>query len=149
EQSGSWVDDRYDPPLPFDFRSAWPDGGFTGSAGNYSQLSPSADGVDGSGDSRCLNCTTIRYGVNKLGHQKGMLALPAAPVPPPIEGEPPPPPAPKVLGPGHNQGIFSAHSGGAWSMFADGSVHWLSDDTAIPVLEALSTRDDNIPTEGY
>jgi prepilin-type N-terminal cleavage/methylation domain-containing protein/prepilin-type processing-associated H-X9-DG protein len=150
EQSAGWEDERYDPPLPFDFRSAWPAGAFTGSGGNYQQLRPTADGIDGSGDKRCLNCTSVRYAVNTKGFQKGIMALPAAPVPPPKEGEPPPPPAPKVLGPGHNQGIFSCHGGGAWVLFADGSVHWLNESISLmEVLLPLCTRDDERQTEGY
>jgi prepilin-type processing-associated H-X9-DG protein len=147
EQSGSWEDDHYDPPVPFDFRSGWPDGAFTGSGGNYQTLSPTGEGINGSGDQRALNCTSVRYGINKLGHQKGMLALPAGPVPKAKEGEPPFPPAPNVLGPGHNQGIFSAHGGGAYVLYADGSVHWLSDDTSLPILQALCTRDDSIQAQ--
>lgn len=149
EQSAGWDDERYDPPVPFDFRSGWPAGAFTGSAGNYQQLSPKAEGVDGSGDARCLNCTSVRYGINKLGHMKGIVALPAGPIPPAKEGEPPPPPPPSLLGPGHNHGIFSAHGGGAWVLFADSSVHWLDEDIELPVLQALCTRDDSILTEGY
>lgn len=149
EQSALWEDARYEPALPFDFRSGWPDGAFTGSGGNYTQLSPTAEGVDGSGDQRCLNCTTVRYRINELGHKPGIVALPAAPVPKPEEGKPPPPPPPKLLGPGHNQGIFSAHGGGAWVLFADGSVHWLDEDMELQILQALCTRDDGIQTEGY
>ncbi|HEY5311884.1 MAG TPA: DUF1559 domain-containing protein, partial [Pirellulales bacterium] len=149
EQSAGWdwEDERLEKPVPFDFRSAWPDGGFTGSGGNYQVLSPTADGIDGSGDQRCLNCTTVRYGINKLGFLKGIVAYPAAPIV--VKEGQQPPPVPKVLGPGHNQGIFSAHGGGAWVLFADGSVHWLDEDIDLPTLHALCTRDDNIQTDGH
>jgi|GEM_PF-3737177 type II secretory pathway pseudopilin PulG len=143
EQSNIWLDASYDPPVPYDLRSGWPGGAFMGSGGNYSQLSPTAEGIDGTGDMRALNITTIRYPVNDLGLKAGMFSEPLSPIPPPKEGDPPrPPPVKRPPGPGHNHGLFSAHGDGAQGLMVDGTVRWLSSDMELRVLLLLSTRDD-------
>jgi prepilin-type N-terminal cleavage/methylation domain-containing protein/prepilin-type processing-associated H-X9-DG protein len=51
----------------------------------------------------------------------------------------------------NDAGIYAFHSGGANSLFCDGSVHFLSQSTAAKVLVALATRSGNeiIPADGY
>lgn len=149
EQSNIWLDSSYDPAVPYDFRSGWPNGAFMGSGANYAQLNPSNQGFDGSGDARAFNCTTLRYKVNTQGLMPGMFSKELEPIPPPKEGEPPRPTKKWPDGPGHNHGVFSPHPGGAQAMFADGSVKWLSDDTELRVILLLSTRDDGQVPEGF
>jgi prepilin-type processing-associated H-X9-DG protein len=160
EQSLAWSDPRYDDPVPYDLRSGWPDGAFTGSGGNYAQLGAKASGIDGTGDQRVPNSTTVRYKVNTgLLQSKdsekinpGFLAHSLVPYPVAKKDEPPLPPVPQIPalpGPGHNHGINSAHPGGAQVLFADGTVHWISDDIDLNVLLILCTRDDSQQPTGF
>ncbi len=154
EQSDVWYDPGpseapYDNPVPYDLRSGWPGGAFMGSGGNYTQVSTGAEGIDGNGEARVLNCTSVRYPVNTKMLQAGMFADPLEPIPPPKEGEKRPPVVKRPPGPGHNNGVFSCHPGGAQALFADGSVKWLNQDLDLRVLLLLCTRDDNQATEGF
>jgi prepilin-type processing-associated H-X9-DG protein len=148
EQSAWGYDDYFDPPLNFDLRSSWAGGAYKGSGGNYGTLNTAAEGINGSGDARCFNITTVRYGINatmKIDTEKlrpGIIVHPAAPIPEPPEGKPPKK-APNVgPGPGHNHGIFSAHPGGAHVLFADGHAEFKSQDIDLVTLQMLVTRDD-------
>jgi prepilin-type N-terminal cleavage/methylation domain-containing protein/prepilin-type processing-associated H-X9-DG protein len=51
----------------------------------------------------------------------------------------------------NNAGIYAFHTGGANSLFCDGSVHFLSARTSVNVVLALLTRDSNeiIPADSY
>lgn len=149
EQSDFGRDESVDPPLEFELRSSWPKGAFMGTSGNYGGLNQTAAGINGTGDEQCYNITTIRYPVNtkqampgiliemrprpaKSGEATQALALPPAVV----SGDE------KGTIPGHNQGIFSAHAGGAQAVMGSGQVRWLADDTDLQLLMLLSTRDD-------
>jgi len=95
----------------------WPMGtGYTGTAA----------GTGGS-DNRCFNCLTVRYTINMRGTAvSGAAGLNSDC--------------------GMNFPINSAHTGGANCLFADGSVQFLSDTTAIDVLGKLATRNDGQTT---
>jgi prepilin-type N-terminal cleavage/methylation domain-containing protein len=98
-----------------------------------------------SGDWRAFNTTTIRYAINKKsGWANGGLATPptgyfsaslniyfgncaAGGV---------------CLQTGSNTPLNSAHPGGVNALIGDGSVRFLSDNTALDTLKALATRDD-------
>lgn len=140
EQS-DWIHDRqFEPPVLYDARSAWPEGAYIGCGAPYGELNPTADGVNGSGEERCFNVTTVRYPINHRLLARGVLAGAATRIPP----------SPRLLpeikletyGPGHNQGLFSAHAGGLNVLFADGHVRFLSNETDLGVLLLLATRDD-------
>lgn len=163
EQSGQPRDGWYDPPVVYDLRSSWPNGAFTGAGARYSQdatghftnLGPAAEGVNGSGEARCFNITTVRYGVNATLDpfdletkrlKPGIVAHPTSKPPQLPEGKPPRPAAEVPAGPGHNQGIFSAHPGGAFVLYAGGQVQFLSDQTDLDVLRKKCTRDDGAVT---
>ncbi len=155
EQSDIWLDpgptvSPYEDPVPYDLRSAWPAGAFMGSGGNYSQIGISAEGLDGNGEARVYNCTSVRYPINTKELQNGMFNEPLTPIPPPKEGDPPRPPVVKrPPGPAHNQGIFSCHPGGAQVLFADGGVKWLNQELDLRVLLLLCTRDDGQVADGF
>jgi prepilin-type processing-associated H-X9-DG protein len=70
-------------------------------------------------------------------------------IPPPPEGKKPKPLDKLPPGPGHNQGIFSAHDGGANVLFADGHVQFLNEKIDLRVLQLLSTRDDKQMLPAY
>jgi len=78
------------------------------------------------------NLTSIRYGVQQKRHK----ALPNG-----------------VFGPsntkhlGNNNGIFSAHTGGATVVFGDGRVQFLDQDTDLEVLVFMCIRDDGFTFE--
>ncbi len=97
-------------------------------------------------DSRGQTYTTIRYGIN----QKGTLSNPW-----PCEVPTPGRPGPGVCGgsdgggnhwssEGANVPLVSSHSGGVNVLFADGSVHFLTDGTDLLTLAQLATRDDGM-----
>ncbi|MBS0209378.1 MAG: DUF1559 domain-containing protein [Planctomycetes bacterium] len=148
EQSGQTFDEAFTEPVEFDLRSAWPDGAYTGSGGKYVLLRPDAEGVSGSGDEPCYNITTIRYGVNSQAAfdvtkpARGISVRHDGPYPPPPKDTPPRVPAKFPPGPGHNHGLFSAHSGGAYVLYVDGHTDFLSDEVEPYVLQMLATRDD-------
>jgi prepilin-type processing-associated H-X9-DG protein len=135
-----------DPPDLYDLRSAWPKGVFMGASADYGELSPLAIGLNGNGQARCWNVTTIRYPIHEktLLGKSGIVVDPAPPRPP-KEGEPAPavPPYPPTgYGPGHNHGINSAHPGGAHVLMADGAVFFLKDEIDVTILLQMATRDD-------
>ncbi len=141
EQADWFYDRQFEPPVLYEARSSWPDGAYIGLEVPYGDLSPTADGVNGSGDGRAYNITTIRYPINHRWRGHGVLAEAVTPVPPrPAE---PPRAAADLPGPGHNQGLFSAHAGGVNVLFADGHVRFLADSTDLRVLLYLATRDDD------
>ncbi len=79
----------------------------------------------GSGN-RIFNLTTVRYAINmKASNSQG------------IGGNC-----------GANSPIQSSHPTGAHSLFADGSVQYLSESIALPVLFDLANRDDGNPIPG-
>jgi prepilin-type processing-associated H-X9-DG protein len=141
EQSDWFYDRQYEPAVLYEARSSWPDGAYIGLEAPYSDLSPTADGANGSGDARAYNITTLRHPINHRRRGNGVLAEAVTPVPSrPAE---PPRIAPELPGPGHNQGLFSNHAGGANVLFADGHVRFLTDSTDLRVLLYLATRDDD------
>lgn len=142
EQSDWGLDSYYEPPLKYDLRSCWPGGAFMGAAADYGELSPDADGVNGSGEARALNITTVRHPINTRFLASGIVAQPQGEIPPPPQGKPARLHPPLPPGPGHNQGIFSAHPGGANVLMGDGRARWLADGTSLRVLRLLATRDD-------
>jgi len=146
EQSDYFRNDALDPPDYYDPRSAWPKGAFMGSTGDYGQLSSTAPGINGSGEARVWNVTSVRYPINsrKAIDRPGVVVDPA-PLRPAKEGDPPPeqPPYPPAgYGPGHNHGIIAAHPGGAHVLMADGSAHFLNETMDLKLLLELVTRDD-------
>jgi type II secretory pathway pseudopilin PulG len=146
EQSNYFYDETVDPPDLYDLRSAWPKGAFMGATGDYLDIKPKAEDVNGSGAARVWNATTVRYVINnrKVLDTPGIVHDPA-PLRPAKKGDPPPqqpPYPPEGYGPGHNHGIFSAHPGGAHVIMADGSGPFLNDDLDLAILIELSTRDD-------
>lgn len=146
EQSAWGVVPGSDPPIRYDMRSAWPKGAYMGAEGPYGSISPTAKEVNGTGEARVFNCTTIRYGVNSLAEQPGVVVQKIV-----LDEDGNPAPTPQAnnarQGPGHNHGIFSAHPGGANALMGSGAVQWLSDDVDPLILYLLSTRDDsrNVP----
>jgi prepilin-type processing-associated H-X9-DG protein len=50
---------------------------------------------------------------------------------------------------GANTPLNSTHTGGVNMLFCDGSVHFLTDGTALTVLAELATRDDGQPLPNY
>jgi prepilin-type processing-associated H-X9-DG protein len=153
EQSTWGYDDYFDPPLTFDLQSCWPGGAYKGAGGNYGNINPNAEGINGSGDERCFNITTIRYPINTIlvdteKPKAGIIAHPTGPIPEPPEGKQPKKAPPQPPGPGHNQGIFSAHPGGAHVLYGDGHVEFKTNEMDLPTLQMLVTRDDgNIVNE--
>jgi len=97
------------------------DGGFPGGwlAGTLAEGTP--PNYDPSRTPIAVNITTIRYPVNTRDFE-----LPG------IDD-----------GRGANNPLLSAHPGGAVALFADGSVHFLADDTQVLALKRLATRDDS------
>lgn len=153
EQSDYFRNDALDPPDHYDPRSAWPKGAFMGSTGDYGELRPQAEGLNGSGAARVWNVTTLRYPINsrKALDQPGIVVDPA-PLRPAKEGDPPPPQPPYPpagYGPGHNHGIISAHPGGAHVLTADGSVHFLNETMDLTLLLQLVTRDDGTDSSDF
>lgn len=147
EQSGVGIEDFYDRPLRHELRSSWSRGGYAGAGAAYGQLNPMAEGVNGTGEANCFNITSIRYGINAVRvdvehPQAGRIAERIDAYPPPTKEQPAKRAVAQPPGPGHNQGIFSAHEGGANVLFADGRVDFLSDDLEVYVLQMLATRDD-------
>jgi prepilin-type processing-associated H-X9-DG protein len=147
EQSTWGIDPYYNPPLQYDLRSSFPDGGYKGAGGNYGGLNPEAEGINGSGDDRCFNITTVRYAINAVTLDaeklpKGIVANPIGP-PPRLPRDKKPKNIPQhPTGPGHNHGIFSVHVGGANVLFGDGHVEFKSEQMDLPTLQMLVTRDD-------
>jgi prepilin-type processing-associated H-X9-DG protein len=45
--------------------------------------------------------------------------------------------------------LGSYHTGGCQAVFADGSVHFISDSTDINLLRGLAAKSDNLPLSGY
>jgi len=99
-------------------------------------------------DSRTPNITTVRFALN---YNPGLI-LGDTQTP---EGNPCPPDGPRGNnGPcpntgicsngGNNNGMQSAHSGGAQALFGDGSVRFLKDSIDMVVLYALCVRDDGL-----
>ena len=72
-----------------------------------------------SGDLRAENVTCVSYPINMKSES-----------------------AYGVAGEGPNKPIQSAHSGGAHALFADGSVHFLSESLDINILYNLANRND-------
>jgi prepilin-type N-terminal cleavage/methylation domain-containing protein/prepilin-type processing-associated H-X9-DG protein len=86
-------------------------------------------------DARGQTFTTIRYPINqKTGWVKGLVCQSTDPgcgvSPSQWQSE------------GANVPLVSPHNGGVNALFADGSVHFLSDATSILTLALLATRDD-------
>ena len=50
---------------------------------------------------------------------------------------------------GPNTPLLSAHTGGIQTVFADGSVHFITDSISLPLLKALVTRDDGRVVSEY
>jgi prepilin-type processing-associated H-X9-DG protein len=129
----------------FDMRSSYPAGAYMGTAGNYGQLSVNASGINGTGEQRCFNCTTIRHPINTRQFEAGVVSHVTPPTLTDESGEPIQitlPPGAAIEGPGHNHGIFSAHPGGAHVLFADLSVRFMNEQADVVVLFMLATRDD-------
>lgn len=153
EQSDYFRNDALDPPDAYDPRSAWPKGAFMGSTGDYGELRLNAQGINGSGEARVWNVTTLRYPINsrKALEQPGVVVDPAPPRPA-KEGEPAPPAPPyppEGYGPGHNHGIIAAHPGGANVLMADGTARFLNETMDLSVLLELATRDDGIDSGDF
>lgn len=149
EQSGLAVDDvGFSKQVELDLRSAWPDGAYTGTSGKYGVLRPEAKDVNGAGDQPCYNITTLRYRINSTvafdvaKPPKGITFHHEGGYPPPPKDTPAKVPVKSPPGPGHNQGLFSAHGGGAFVIYVDGHTEFLSDETDPVVLQMLATRDD-------
>ena len=141
EQANWYFDRQYEPPVLYDLRSSWPGGAYLGARAPYSDLGTSAEGANGSGEAPCYNITTVRYRINDPVLQAGRIAQPRGMLP----SRPTALPAVNTTsGPGHNQGLFSAHGGGVNVLFADGSVRFLSDSTDVAVLLRLATCDDGV-----
>lgn len=140
EQSDWFSDRQYEPAVLTEARSAWPEGAYLGLEAPYGDLNPGADGVNGSGEARAFNITTLRYPLNYRWPKRGLTVEAVTPVPTrPAQA---PSPAATVVGPSHNQGLFSHHAGGVNVLFADGHVRFLSDGIELPLLLRLATRDD-------
>lgn len=153
EQSDYFRNDALDPPDYYDSRSAWPKGAFMGSTGDYGEPRTTAEGINGSGEARVWNVTSVRYPINsrKAIDQPGVVVDPA-PLRPAKEGDPTPvqPPYPSEgYGPGHNHGIIAAHPGGAHVLMADGSAHFLNETMDLTLLLQLVTRDDGTDSNDF
>jgi prepilin-type processing-associated H-X9-DG protein len=147
EQSGYGIEDFYETPLRHELRSAWPAGAYTGAGGQYGYLNAETEGINGTGEERCFNITTVRYGINTRSvdaekPRPGIIAERVDAYPPPPKEKKPKHPVSQPPGPGHNQGIFSVHEGGANVLFADGRVEFMNDDMEVYALQMLVTRDD-------
>lgn len=85
------------------------------------------------------NCTTVRYPINTKTFNgqlpSGILGITANTPTQALNGPPI----------GHNNGIFSCHSGAANVCFADGRAKSINDSIALSVLLYLCTRDDKHP----
>lgn len=150
EQSNYLIDNKLDPVDQYDPRSAWPRGAFMGSEGAYGQIGTTRPGLNGDGDRRCWNLTTIRYPLNFQDFKAGGLKLDPPPPRPAKEGDPPPqlpPYPPEGYGPGHNHPLVSGHPGGVQVLMADGSVPFLNEELDLTLLLRMSTRDDGVNVE--
>jgi len=86
------------------------------------------------GDNRAFQMTTIRYGLDqKTGWTPGGNCGGQG----------------VCQNMGDNIPLNSAHTGGVNCLFADGSVHFLSDSIAIATLAQLATRDDGVPLPSF
>lgn len=81
-------------------------------------------GNGGGNYSRAFNLTTIHYPVNSANELQ------------PGVGN----------NDGQNDGLYSAHPGGAQAVMVDGSVHFVTDETNMFVLRTLASRDDGEAT---
>jgi hypothetical protein len=142
---------RYDDleiPEKYDVRNSWPRGAFMGTTGNYVTLRAASDDVNGKGNERCWNITSVRYPLNyrDIKNKPGIVVDPPPP-PPAKEGEEPPPLPPypaEGYGPGHNNPLISGHPGGVQMLMADESVTFFNDGMDMRILVLLSTRDDTV-----
>ncbi len=76
-----------------------------------------------SGSQRIFNCTTIRYAPNSVSTTLNGVQF----------------------NDGHNNGLFSAHTGGVHVLMGDGGVRFISDNTQLTLIKRLATRDDGEP----
>jgi prepilin-type N-terminal cleavage/methylation domain-containing protein/prepilin-type processing-associated H-X9-DG protein len=82
---------------------------------------------------RTFNLTTIRYRINQTAGWPGDDANGTG----------------VGLDNGANTPLNSTHSGGINALFADGSVHFITDSTTMDVLARLATRDDGQPVDAF
>jgi prepilin-type N-terminal cleavage/methylation domain-containing protein len=76
-----------------------------------------------SGTQRIFNSTTIRYAPNSVSESLAGV----------------------MQNDGHNNGLFSAHTGGVHVLMGDGGVRFISDNTQLTLIKRLATRDDGVP----
>lgn len=143
EQSDYARDDTLEPASLYDVRNSWPKGAFMGATGDYGDISPAAQNLNGDGSQRCWNITSVRYPINTrdIKGKKGIFTDPAAPSPEAGETNLPPYPD-EGYGPGHNNPIISSHPGGANVLMMDGNVQFLNEKMDLGILLQMSTRDD-------
>jgi len=106
---------------------------FRGHQGSDRDAQGNLQQMQRSSDARGQTFTTIRYGINQ---KRGWVPAPYVGV---VNG---PPSQYPWQSEGANVPLMSNHSGGVNALFADGSVHFLSDNTDILTLARLATRDD-------
>jgi prepilin-type processing-associated H-X9-DG protein/prepilin-type N-terminal cleavage/methylation domain-containing protein len=140
-EQGNWLVDTAG--TQHDWRATQPWGWYLGvkSPGVPNQVGAGFD--NGGGDNREPGMTTIRYQINYT---------PAGgwPTTPDYAGlgvGVGTPPTPDCTG--ANTPLNSTHSGGVNVLFCDGSIHFMSNSTALTVLAQLATRDDGLPTPNF
>ena len=142
EQSDWGRDAQFEPPLLMDLRSGWPGGAYLGGEGRYGELGVEAEGINGSGEAVCANVTTLRWPINTRYLRAGMRGDTQARLVPRAANPALPRADAAPHRPGHNQGWFSPHAGGAHGLMADGSVRFFNDAMERDVMLRLATRDD-------
>lgn len=92
-------------------------------------------------ENRAYNITTLRYRINtKQTFQPGSPSQP-------LKGIVPADPNDGSGELGANNGMYSAHSGGAMGLLGDGSVRFVQEGTEMHIVWKLATRDDGEPFE--
>jgi prepilin-type N-terminal cleavage/methylation domain-containing protein/prepilin-type processing-associated H-X9-DG protein len=154
EQS-SWCYIRYsgNPKVPqqVDLRSSAGRGAFSGTAvlGAPPAFSTTPSAPNALTAGPAFGITTIRYPINAYAVRRSNPTFPIGLIVDPTEG-------PNicartgicdattgaVAAPGHNNGMYSAHSAGAQALFGDGSVRLLKTEMDLIVLKRMATRDD-------